>query len=308
MTLAAASPTVRVRAPGKLNVFFAVGAAGEDGYHDVASVYQAVSLYEDVSASDSDDFTLAVSGDVDVESVPLDASNLAIRAARLLAEHTGYRGGVHLGIHKSVPVAGGMGGGSADAAGALLACDTLWQTGLSHTELHTLAAQLGADVPFALLGGTAVGVGRGDRLTPALARGRFDWVLVLADEGLSTPRVYGVLDDLRAQVEVGPAPANPTVPAPVLHALRAGDPAALARATWNDLQSAAFHVRPELSDIVEVGRAHGALTGLVSGSGPTVALLAPSTTAATSLHGDLTALGHRAILAHGPVSGAKVIA
>ncbi len=300
---------VLVRAPGKLNVFFAVGDVQPDGYHDVASVYQAVSAVEEVVATPSDDFTIAVTGSVDVEGVPLDDRNLAIRAARLLASETGYTGGVHLVVDKHVPVAGGMGGGSADAAAALVACDALWRTGLPVARLHDLASRLGADVPFALLGGTAVGTGRGDQLSPALARGRFDWVLVTDGEGLSTPVVYGELDRLRAQrrPDIAPDAGDPVVDPQVLQALRAGDAATLARAARNDLQAAACALRPALADLVADGIGHGALTGLVSGSGPTVAFLAADPDAAAMIGERLAEEGHDVRHVHGPVGGTRVV-
>ena len=190
---------VHVRAPGKVNLFLGVDAPDEDGYHPLSTVFQAVSLYEDVVATPADDVTVSVSGVADPSTVPLDDRNLALRAAKLLAVATGFDGGVHLELHKTVPVAGGMGGGSADAAAALLACNELWRTGLSHERLHALAARLGADVPFALMGGTAVGSGRGDVLTPALSRGRYEWVLLVDDEGLSTPAVYRAFDEIAAE-------------------------------------------------------------------------------------------------------------
>ena len=275
MSFASISDAVHVRAPGKINVFLGVGARHDDGYHALATVFQAVSLYEDVIAHRADDFSVTVSGVDDPDSVPLDDRNLAMRAAKLLASATDYSGGVALQIRKSVPVAGGMGGGSADAAAALVACDALWGTGLSPSRLHELAARLGADVPFALHGGTAVGTGRGDQLNPALARGRFDWVLVTSDEGLSTPVVYQRLDALRA-VEGALAddpPVSLDVPIPVLQALRSGDPALLAESLHNDLQAAAVHERPDLAETIQIGIREGALAGIISGSGPTVALL-----------------------------------
>ncbi|MBA8815778.1 4-diphosphocytidyl-2-C-methyl-D-erythritol kinase [Microbacterium halimionae] len=299
---------VHVRAPGKINVFFEVGAVESDGYHDVASAYQALSLYEDVWAEHSDGFSIEVAGSVDVAGVPLDESNLAVRAARLLASTTGYSGGVHLTIHKAVPVAGGMGGGSADAAGALVACDALWGTGLAMSELHELAAELGADVPFSLLGGTAIGTGRGDELSPALARGRFEWVLVSNSRGLSTPAVYQALDEYRAQrvLDISPAPRAPMVPPGVMQALRAGDPDMLALHVSNDLQVAALALRPDLAEILELGERSGALAGFVSGSGPTLAFLARDEASALDLQVTLSAAGCDALRAHGPVPGARV--
>ena len=307
MTQALAADGVRVRAPGKLNLFFEVGGVHEDGYHDVASAYQAVSLYEDVWASPSDEFTVAISGTVDVSGVPADDRNLAVRAARLVAQRIGYSGGVHLDIVKHVPVAGGMGGGSADAAAALVACDALWGAELGSAELHKLASRLGADVPFALMGGTAIGTGRGDQLSPALAKGRFDWVVVPSNAGLSTPEVYAHLDELRARPDIA-ATRTPAVDPAVLQALRAGDPVALAEHTRNDLQIAALSMRPQLREVLELGEESGALAGLVSGSGPTLAFLAVDPESALELQITLSAAGYEALHVHGPVAGARVVA
>lgn len=315
MTLAAFPDAVHVRAPGKINVYLGVGGRHDDGYHALATVFQAVSLYEDVIAYPADDFSLSVSG-VDAAStamfadtVPLDDRNLAMRAAKLVATATGYTGGVHLELRKSVPVAGGMGGGSADAAAALIACDALWETGLTPHRLDELAARLGADVPFAMHGGTAVGTGRGDRLNPALARGRFDWVLVTSDEGLSTPVIYGRLDEHRASS--GALADDPQlsldVPIPVLQALRAGDPHALSACMYNDLGVPALLERPILDDIINEGLEAGALSGIVSGSGPTLAFLCDTPESAQNVQGELASLGHAALHVHGPVPGARII-
>lgn len=307
MSQALAADGVRVRAPGKLNLFFEVGGVQDDGYHDVASAYQAVSLFEDVWASPSDEFTVSISGTVDVSGVPADDRNLAVRAARLVAQRIGRTGGVHLDIVKHVPVAGGMGGGSADAAAALVACDALWGAELGTAELHKLASRLGADVPFALMGGTAVGTGRGDQLSPALAKGRFDWVVVPSDAGLSTPEVYAHLDELRTRPDIGTSGAVPAVAAGVLHALRAGDPIALAEHTRNDLQVAALSLRPELRQALELGEESGALAGMVSGSGPTLAFLTIDPESALELQITLSAAGYEALHVHGPVAGARVV-
>ncbi|MGX1934741.1 4-(cytidine 5'-diphospho)-2-C-methyl-D-erythritol kinase [Microbacterium resistens] len=305
----AALPSVRVRAPGKINLFLGVGGRHDDGYHALATVFQAVSLTEDVVATAAPGFHLTVEGTADPESVPTDDRNLAMRAAKLLASATGYEGGVHLAVHKSVPVAGGMGGGSADAAAALVACDALWGTGLSTARLHELAARLGADVPFALHGGTAVGTGRGDVLTPALARGRLDWVLVPSDEGMSTPAVYGRLDAHRDEegALADDPPLSLDVPPAVLQALRAGDPHVLADELHNDLQVAALLERPDLQTVIDEGVAAGALRGIVSGSGPTVALLCEGPGIAARVRERLGASGRRALHVHGPVPGARVI-
>ncbi len=298
---------VHVRAPGKINVFFAVGDVQPDGYHDVASVYQAVSLYEDVWARIGDGYTVEVSGSVDVSGVPLDDRNLAVRAARLVARAVGWEGGVHLEIRKGVPVAGGMGGGSADAAAALVAVNELLGGALSAAELHTIGAELGADVPFALRGGTAVGIGRGDELAPALVRGRFDWVLAVHTAGLSTPAVYAELDRLRAEPDIRPSVPAPSVDPLVLSALRAGDADALAPAIRNDLEPAACALLPDLHDVLSQGAAAGALAGFVSGSGPTVAFLAADAGEADAVARALTRGGRAALVAHGPVPGARVM-
>ena len=309
MSLAAFPEAVHVRAPGKINVYLGVGGRHDDGYHALATVFQAVSLYEDVVARDAEDFSLTVLGVADPSTVPIDDRNLAMRAAKLLASATGYAGGVHLELRKSVPVAGGMGGGSADAAAALVACDALWGTGLPPQRLHELAARLGADVPFALHGGTAVGTGRGDQLNPALARGRFDWVLVPSEEGLSTPQVYARLDTHRAEngALADDPPLSLDVPIPVLQALRAGDPHSLAACMHNDLEVPALLERPALDDIISEGLHAGALSGIVSGSGPTVAFLCETPESAQYVQSELMDAGRTALHVHGPVPGARII-
>ncbi len=309
MTSPATPTMVHARAPGKINVFLKVGALLDDGYHDVAIAYQAVSLSEDVRAYPADDFSVSVTGSVELSRVPTDASNIAIKAALLLARTTGYRGGVRLEIDKHVPVTGGMGGGSADAAATLLACDALWGTGLPREDMLELAAQLGADVPFAFTGGTAIGTGRGDQLSPALAKGQFQWVLALADFGLSTPEVYRELDvhrDRHAQ-DIFPAPVAPTVDANVLQALRAGDPHMLAETLYNDLQAPALKLEPSLGAVLELGEQNGALAGIVSGSGPTIAFLAADVDSALELQIALSAARLTAVRATGPVHGARIV-
>lgn len=309
MSLAAFPEAVHVRAPGKINVYLGVGGRHDDGYHALATVFQAVSLYEEVIARDADDFSVSVVGVADPDTVPVDDRNLAMRAAKMLASATGYAGGVQLELRKSVPVAGGMGGGSADAAAALVACDALWGTGLPPNRMHELAARLGADVPFALHGGTAVGTGRGDQLNPALARGRFDWVLVTSAEGLSTPEVYARLDTSRAENGslADDPPLSLDVPIPVLQALRAGDPRSLAACMFNDLEAAALLERPALDDIIKEGVHAGALSGIISGSGPTVAFLCESAESAGYVQSELADAGRTALHVHGPVAGARII-
>ena len=309
MTSSATPRMIHARAPGKINVFLKVGALLDDGYHDVAIAYQAVSLYEEVRAFEASDFSVSLSGTVELARVPTDASNIAIKAAQLLAHRTGYRGGVRLEIEKHVPVTGGMGGGSADAAATLLACDALWGTALPREEMLGLAAQLGADVPFAFTGGTAIGTGRGDQLSPALAKGTFQWVLALAEFGLSTPAVYSALDthrDRHAQ-DIFPAPVAPSVDADVLQALRAGDPHMLAETLYNDLQAPALQLEPSLAATLELGEANGALAGVISGSGPTVAFLAADQDSALELEQALRAAKLNVVRATGPVHGARLV-
>lgn len=302
--------SVHVKAPGKVNVFLKVGAIDDTGYHDVAIAYQAVSLYEDVRVTDASDFSIEVSGSVELSRVPLDGSNIAIKAARMLAARTGYTGGAHIEIQKNVPVTGGMGGGSADAAATLLACDALWGTELPREEMLDLARKLGADVPFAFTGGTAIGTGRGDELSPALAQGTFHWVFALADFGLSTPAVYTELDEhrMRHAQDIFPADPRPTVETNVLQALRAGDPHMLAEAMHNDLQAPALHLEPSLASVLELGEQNGALAGIVSGSGPTVAFLTADLDSALELQVALSAAQLNVVRATGPVHGARIVA
>lgn len=290
-------------------MFFRVGALQRDGYHDVASLYQAVSLCEEVTAEVADDFSLRFVGPIDAHGLPTDETNLAMRAALLLAERTGYSGGVSLTVLKRVPIAGGMGGGSADAAATLLACDELWGTGLGRAGLLPLAAELGADVPFAFEGGTAVGTGRGDELSQALAKGAFHWVLALSDAGLSTPVVYSALDEHRDanRGALGPQPETVKVDTAVLQAVRIGDAESLADSMHNDLQAAALKLAPGLLELLELGESLGALAGIVSGSGPTVAFLVDDAQSAAELRSVFTRRGVRALTATGPVPGARII-
>jgi 4-diphosphocytidyl-2-C-methyl-D-erythritol kinase len=299
--------SVIVRAPAKINLHLSVGPLRRDGYHDVATAYHAVSLHDEVIASDSDGLAVSVSAGtgVPVEDVPQDPSNLAAAAAMALARHVGRSPDVALHITKGIPVAGGMAGGSADAAAALVACDALWGTGLSRGELSALAAQVGSDVPFSLTGGTAIGTGRGEVLAPVLARGRFQWVAALADGGLATPDVYAECDRLRDGQEV----PEPQVGSDLMAALRAGDADALGAALHNDLEEAACSLRPALRQTLGTGREAGALGAIVSGSGPTVVFLSRSPEHAIDIAVALSATGAcRAVKrCHGPVGGARVV-
>lgn len=300
-----AGPAVRVRAPGKINLSLAVGRRRDDGYHPLATVFQAVSLFEDVVATPAPDVRVEVTGP-QAHLVPTDGSNLAVRAARLLAEATGVDDGVHLAIHKEVPVAGGMAGGSADAAAALVACDALWGTALPRTELALLAAELGSDVPFALAGGTAVGTGRGHLLSPVLSRGEYHWTVGLAPRGLSTPQVFATFDEILG----AGALEEPEVDDALLRALLAGDAEAVGAALSNDLEHAALELAPELAETLTVAQDAGALGVIVSGSGPTVVALARSAGHAAVLGRALLDARVVADVRHavGPVAGARVLA
>lgn len=298
--------SVTVRVPAKVNVQLAVGAARPDGFHDLANVFLAVGLFDEVTVTPAAELRVTCEGP-DAAQVPLDGTNLAARAAVALAERYGRTPAVHIHIAKDIPVAGGMAGGSADGAGALLACDALWGTGASRVELLDICAELGSDVPFSLVGGAALGIGRGEKLTVLETGGTFHWVFAMAERGLSTPAVFREFDRLVAV-------ADSDVPVPVaspelLDALAKGDPDALAATVSNDLQPAALSLFPALADTLAAGRAAGALAALVSGSGPTTAFLSRDAGAAQQVARALSASGTcRAVrVAGGPVPGASVL-
>jgi 4-diphosphocytidyl-2-C-methyl-D-erythritol kinase len=297
---------VRVRVAGKVNLALRSGRRRPDGYHSLATVFQAVSLFDEVDATwaKPGEFPLKVVGD-QADKVPCGEENLAVKAARLLAGTWGAGKplGAELLVRKSIPVAGGMAGGSADAAGALLACAVLWDLDISPDELRTLGAQLGADVPFCLAGGTALGTGRGDQLAPVLSRGSYHWVLAFSDGELSTPAVFGKFDEL------GLGADRLEVPDALLNALVSGDVQALGRTLTNDLEPAALALRPQLGQLLEAGSDLGAIASMVSGSGPTVAFLAANEPAAVDLSVRLSGEGLcRAVRrVSGPVPGARLV-
>lgn len=267
--------SVTVRVPAKINLSLGVGPVSPDGYHRLATVYQAIDVYDEVRATEVGDDSMSVSVQFDdpdealSSDVPEDGDNLALQAAWLLREHAEVDEGVALSIRKVIPVAGGMAGGSADAAAALVACNALWELHYSRDKLEELASVLGSDVPFCVRGGIAMGTGRGEQLSPVLARGHYHWVLAFADQGLSTAEVYAEFDRLHQ----GAPPPEPQVDPEMLAALRAGDAEALGATLSNDLSAAALSLRPELAATLEVGEACGVLGSLISGSGPTVLFL-----------------------------------
>jgi 4-diphosphocytidyl-2-C-methyl-D-erythritol kinase len=296
--------SVTVRTPGKINLYLAVGDLLDSGYHELTTLFHAVSLVDEVTVRNADLLSLTITGE-GAEQLPLDERNLAWQAAELLAEHVGRAPDVSISIAKSIPVAGGMGGGSADAAAVLVALNSLWELGVARRDLHTLAAKLGSDVPFALHGGTALGTGRGEELATVLARNTFHWVLAFAEGGLSTPKVFRELDRLR---EVGEPPRLDD-PEPVVAALAGGDPEQLAPLLGNELQPAALSMKPALRRVLRAGVEAGALAGIVSGSGPTCAFLCRSAASAVDVGTELTGAGvcRTVRVASGPVHGARLV-
>ncbi len=302
--------SVTARAPGKVNIQLSVGSVRADGFHPLASIFHAVALAEEVTVARGESGSGIVIDQVrgpQAEEVPRDASNLVHRAAVQLALALG-RGtpDVRISIAKAVPVAGGMAGGSADCAATLVALNDLWDSPLDRDELAGIGLALGSDVPFSLLGGTALGLGRGEQLTPIMVRGTFHWVFATAAAGLSTPAVYAAFDRVTADRIVPEPAADPAV----LAALIAGDDRALGRCLHNDLQEAALSLRPALGDVLDLGSAAGALGAIVSGSGPTVAFLAADADAAARVA--VAAAGSAQVrsthVTTGPAPGARVIA
>ncbi|WP_369260035.1 4-(cytidine 5'-diphospho)-2-C-methyl-D-erythritol kinase [Streptomyces sp. R35] len=296
--------TVTVRVPAKVNVQLAVGGARPDGFHDLANVFLAVGLYDEVTVAPADELRITCAGP-DAAQVPLDRTNLAARAALELARRYDLDPAVHLHIAKDIPVAGGMAGGSADGAGALLACDALWGTRASREELLDICAELGSDVPFSLVGGAALGVGRGEQLRTLEVGGTFHWVFAMAERGLSTPAVFREFDRMNEGVRI----PEPVASQELLDALAKGDAGALARAVSNDLQPAALSLFPALADTLAAGRAAGALAALVSGSGPTTAFLAQDAESAHTVAEALLASGTcRSVrVTESPAPGATVL-
>jgi 4-diphosphocytidyl-2-C-methyl-D-erythritol kinase len=296
---------VRVRVPAKINLHLQVGPLRQDGYHELTTVYQAIGLYDELSARPGDTLTLTMEGEGTGE-LALDGSNLVIRATRALAAYTGRQPHARLHLRKHIPLAAGLAGGSADAAAALVACDVLWDTNLGRDELAHIAASVGSDVPFLVLGGTALGTGRGERVSPVLAPPHsWHWVVAIADGGLSTPDVYRELDRLR---DAGLPLTDAVPPEALMAALRQRDPEVLAAALANDLQDAALSLWPALVDTLEAGLDCGALAGMVSGSGPTCVFLCGDSRHAQAVAEELGAMNvaRTVLTAAGPVAGARV--
>ena len=297
--------SVVTRVPGKINLQLSVGPLQRDGYHPVATVFQAVSIFDDVKIALSGKPGITIHSAKSDERLPLDKNNLAFKAAELMAKKFDITDGIEITLNKEIPIAGGMAGGSADAGATIVGIDALFSLGLKRNEMEKIGSELGADIPFTISGGTAIGTGRGDQITPVLSRGSYSWVLALSSSGLSTPAVYNECDRLREGLQVAP----PHISDSLLHALSAGDAVALGKALSNDLQPAACSLKPALRLILDVGLDYGALGGLVSGSGPTVAFLAENEDHALDLVVALTSSGvvGNVVRASGPVPGARVI-
>ena len=297
--------SISVRAAAKINLHLGVGAVRDDGFHPLDTVYQAISLYDDVTLASAGTPSLALecADYIDASAIPMDESNIVFRSLELIRARSGRRGTESIEILKSIPVAGGMAGGSADAAATLLAYDRLHDAGLPDAVLLEIAAELGSDVPFSLVGGTARGRGRGEVVQPLDDRGSWWWVAVPSTIGLSTPEVYAHFDKLYPH-----ALAEPAEPADLLSALASGEALRLARTLHNDLQAPALDLRPELGTLIDRGEGEGALRGLVSGSGPTCIFLCDSLDGAHAVVAGLQGAGHDVVLiANGPVAGAHLL-
>jgi 4-diphosphocytidyl-2-C-methyl-D-erythritol kinase len=296
----------RVRVPAKINLHLAVGERRSDGYHELATVYHAIGVFDEVTARPADRLVLTMDGE-GAGALALDRTNLVLRAAELLASSVGRPALARLHLRKQIPLAAGLAGGSADAAATLVALDAMWQLGVGRDQLALMAASLGSDVPFLVLGGTALGTGRGEVVSPVLAPGNvWHWVIAFAEGGLSTPEVYAELDRMR---DAGLAPESVGTPDVLLAALRQRDAGVLGKAMGNDLEPAALSLRPELRETLAAGVKAGALGAMVSGSGPTCVFLCRDAAhaGAVALVLDDMEVCRSARVATGPVPGARMI-
>lgn len=298
---------VIARVPAKVNLQLAVGPLGDDGFHEVTTVFQAISLFDDVTvatAPENNGISIQITGQTS-KGVPSDSSNLAVKAATLMIKKYDLPNDLSIKLKKEIPVAGGMAGGSADAAGVIVGLDSLFELGLSRDEMEMVGSKIGADVPFSICGGVAIGTGRGDQITPALFKGSYNWVLALSGQGLATPSVYSECDRLREGLSI----STPVVSEQLMQALRAGDAKALGKSLSNDLQPAACSLRPALRLVLDVGIDYGALGGIVSGSGPTVVFLVKDDDHAMDLTVALSSSGviSSVVRATGAVAGARII-
>jgi 4-diphosphocytidyl-2-C-methyl-D-erythritol kinase len=299
-----APEAITVRAAAKINLQLGVGPIRPDGFHPLATIYQAIGIYDDVTVESADEWSLNVRArdNLDVSGVPTNDANIVYKAAHALCAHHAVDRAASILIDKNIPVAGGLAGGSANAAATLIGLDRLWNLNTSDADLLAIAARLGSDVPFALIGGTAIGVGRGERVESVTDNGDWWWVVAESELGLSTPRVYAEFDQLVTEA------GQPEIDQQLLEALGAGDVDALAYRLSNDLQAPALHLRPDLREVLDVGDGHGALRSLISGSGPTCLFLCADHDSALAVRQGLYSEGiERVSVAPGPVAGAHVV-
>jgi len=294
-----------IRVPAKINLSLKVSSLGDDGFHKLATVFHAVSIYDEITISKvkpgAEEITI---GGSQAHKVPTNKENLVAKALREFAKHVSQPIYARIHIDKDIPVAGGMAGGSADAAATIIGINHLWEFHLTIDELNAIAAKVGSDVAFLLHGNTAMGLNRGEELTPILHRNSLHWVIATNDDGLSTPEVYAEFDHLNSNIDLGP----PEISLELLKALAHGDPHEVAKNLVNDLQPAALSLKPELRRLLRAGQEAGALAGIVSGSGPTVVFLCFDDTSAQDIALDLSISGTctSAVTAYGPVPGARV--
>lgn len=289
---------VLVSAPGKVNLALRVGGPRPDGFHPLDTVFEALDIFDDIDAQRADALSLEIIGLG--EDLPVDGTNLAIRAAKALQEKTGTTAGAHITITKRIPVAGGMAGGSADAAGTLLALNELWELGLRMEELLQIGAELGSDVPFSLFGGVAHGRGRGEELEHVRVNSMHAWVLLTRPDGLSTPAVFREFDRLH------PDAGGPADTVALRRALSDGTVDEVGALLANDLAVAARSLRPELGAAIDAIAAGGRHV-ILSGSGPTIAVLVTpeeSQEVAAQLRADFP--DTQVYIAHGPAAGAHI--
>ena len=279
-------------AQGKVNLHFQVGDLQPDGYHPVVSLYQALDLEERVGVEKSSSWSIKVVSELpNLSEIPLDESNLVVKAAKALAQSVGIENPqpMHFEIHKQVPVAGGMAGGSADAAAALVALNEAWCLGLDQAGLMKVGASIGADVPFAILGGTALGSDTGIELAPHPKVIAQPIVLLINHKPLSTKAVFGEFDRLKLGE-------------------RLRVPNFSVGQDWlgkNSLTEAAFSLLPELRDLA--AQDFGCGTGILSGSGPTLWYLAKDQVAAKNCAENIRLAGFESVIAKPSELGSRLI-
>lgn len=296
-------------AHSKVNLHLGVGPLRHDGYHELVTIFQSLSLKDELECTElrgtATDQAPGIVAELDAggtEGVPTDASNLAWKAANMVYAFHRSGGGpplnkVRMHLKKGIPAAGGMAGGSADAAAALRLMQEYVTVKPTDKQLLAMASALGSDVPFTLLGGTRLGTGRGENLVHVMSRGQYHWALAFSAQGLSTPAVFAKLDQMQRTPHLSVDDLTA--------ALISGDPHHVAEHLHNDMQPAALSLQPGLRKTLEIGKASGALAGIVSGSGPTCAFLCPDAQSAEDVAAELRLVGASAT-ATGPALGATM--